>query len=123
MLSNHRDPTAGKRKRPDDELRKLAIADHSNARVPFDSHSLEDSECRGEWLNEHRLVIAYRFGHLDEIARRQGQELGERPVAILDAQDGSCRAMSRVSCRAGIAEPTPRVDLPDDSFACERGIR
>jgi len=81
-----------------DDLRaqqpEFAVADHGNSIVAVDCYSFKNATRGGEWLSEDCMFVRNVVRNRQQIYARQLEKLGVRAITSVNAEDGSCSAMS-----------------------------
>src|SRR5712691_13446592 len=95
MLADHYDAQTRGAQDARNQLRKLAITEHTGLAVRADIHLFEDLARRGHWLGEHGCIIGNGAGHTMQIHDRQRQEFREGAVVAHNPQYAAARAVRR----------------------------
>ena len=104
-------PGEGQRAR--DELPQAAGAHHAHALAGSDRPLLLDLERGGGGLREHRDLVGEARRDLVQVREREGEELGQGPLAAADPDDRAFGTMGAPAGRAIRAPAAGDVDLAD----------
>jgi len=99
------------------EQSEFAVADDGNLIVVVDSYSFEYAAGGGEWLSEDCMFVWDVVGNWQKIDCGELKKLSVCAIAAMDAEYGSCSAVSRITRATEFAFAAARIDLADNALA------